>query len=321
MVDAPVLFMFFNRPDTTKKVFEEIRKARPRKLFLASDGPRNDAEKKKVQDLREYILKNINWKCDVKKLFRERNLGCKLAVSQAITWFFRNVESGIILEDDCLPNSSFFTFCEELLKKYKNDERIMMITGTNYFTKVNIPESYLFSRHPNIWGWATWGRAWDKYDIDIKAWDSIKKKKYLDYLLRDKFATKYYEINFDYMRQKFVDTWDYQWVFACLFNNGLCITPKVNLISNIGATGAHASKKTSINFLKTYELPKKLIHPDYVFANRYYDEILYKRRKLYETKLIILNFGKNVLTKLGLFEVSWPLYKKLKNILSSLTSN
>ena len=142
-----VLFLIFNRLDTTKQVFEEIRKAKPPRLYIAADGPREnkEGEKEKVGAVRKYVLENIDWNCEVKTLFRDKNLGCGKAVSQAITWFFENEEMGIILEDDCLPSQSFFWFCEKLLKKYNKEKRIMLITGTSYlFNEIERKEDYFF---------------------------------------------------------------------------------------------------------------------------------------------------------------------------------
>ena len=163
---TPVLFLVFNRPDTTKQVFEAIRQAQPPRLYIASDGHRSDREGEweKVKTVRDYVVNNIDWDCEVKTLFREKNLGCRIAVSTAISWFFENEEQGIILEDDCFPDQSFFPFCEELLWKYQDDKRIMMITGTNSLgTWKSELQSYHFSIYGSIWGWATWKRAWNLY--------------------------------------------------------------------------------------------------------------------------------------------------------------
>src|SRR4030042_6453503 len=150
---TPVLFLIFNRPDTTEKVFDEIRKAKPKKLFVAADGPRQDkqGEKEKVGRARQIVIDGIDWDCEIKTLFRDKNLGCKVAVSSAINWFFENEEMGIILEDDCLPHQSFFRFCGELLEKYKDDERIMVISGENLlFGRKRTNYSYYFSRYYHI---------------------------------------------------------------------------------------------------------------------------------------------------------------------------
>lgn len=254
---TPVLFLFFNRLDTTKKVFAEIRKAKPTKLYIAADGPRKKEEKKKTDAVRKHVLDNIDWKCEVKKFFRKKNLGCKYAVSGAIDWFFKNEEQGIILEDDCLPSQSFFRFCQEMLGKYKDDEKIIQISGTNIEGISNIKESYFFSKISNIWGWATWREAWKNYGVEMKDWPKwrLKSLKFMkDYPIINKIKSlRLYELTY---RGK-IDTWDYQWDFCCRKNKGLSIIPKKNLITNIGTNeGTHhkRSKETKNMMLKNYEL-------------------------------------------------------------------
>ena len=161
-MDTPILFLVFNRPDTTSKVFQRIREIQPLKLFIAADGPRpeKEGEKEKCETVKRSVLENIDWPCEVKTLFRNNNLGCGKAVSNAITWFFQNVEEGIILEDDILPDKSFFNFCKDLLEKYRYDERIKVIGGSNIHKKAGIKDSYYFSSICRIWGWASWRRVW-----------------------------------------------------------------------------------------------------------------------------------------------------------------
>jgi hypothetical protein len=235
VVNVPVLFIIFNRLDTTKQVFEEIRKAKPKKLFIAADGPRNKEAKKKTDLVRKYVLDNIDWDCEYKTLFRENNLGCGRAVSGAIDWFFDNIEMGIILEDDCLPDQSFFKFCEELLKKYKNNKKIMQISGFNPVSKNNYSnKDYFFSYFGSIWGWATWRRAWKKFDFDMKYYN----RKRISYFMKTiGFDNKMIDNKiklFEITKDGLIDTWDYQWVYSVWFNNGLYIVPSKNLIKNVG---------------------------------------------------------------------------------------
>lgn len=176
-LNVPVLLLIFNRPDTTQRVFHEIRGASPLQLFISADGPRENkpGEFEKCQITRD-IVRQVDWDCEVYTNFRDKNLGCKIAVSSAIDWFFENVEEGIILEDDCLPSFSFFRFCEELLEKYRDDERIMQIGGTNLLSEwQRSDDSYYFSKYGAIWGWATWRRAWQYYDVNMKLWPEVKK--------------------------------------------------------------------------------------------------------------------------------------------------
>lgn len=309
---TPVLFLIFNRPDTTRKVFNAIRQAKPKQLFVAADGPRSDkeGELEKCQKARK-IATSVDWDCEVKTLFRDNNLGCKIAVSSAIDWFFENVEEGIILEDDCLPDQSFFQFCEKMLEEYYNDTRVMMVSGTNYFLDMQeISESYFFSKHFTIWGWATWRRAWRFYDININEWGRIKEENQLKYLTNNFFIKKHFERTFDLISNKKIDTWDIQWVFACFFNNSLCITPKCNLVSNIGVEGTHATGKiTDSHFLKSYSIDtQNIIHPKMVFPNRLYDEKLHiLKNKPAVLKALIYN----VLTRMKIYKILRYIYRSI----------
>jgi hypothetical protein len=180
-LNTAVLFLVFNRLDTTKQVFEAIRQAEPPRLYVAADGARanKEGEADKAQAVRDYIMQNIDWEYEVKTLFQEENLGCKYAVSGAIDWFFENEEMGIILEDDCLPSQSFFWYCEELLKKYKDNTRVWHIGGTNTeIISKDILSSFYFSQLNNIWGWATWKSQIESH-IDIQPdWAEVIEVEY-----------------------------------------------------------------------------------------------------------------------------------------------
>lgn len=280
---TPVLFLTFNRLDTVKQVFEEIKKAKPKQLFLASDGPRENKpeEKKIVEEVRKYILDNIDWKCEVKTLFREKNLGCKYAVSGAIDWFFKNVEQGIVLEDDCLPSQSFFRFCQEMLEKYKNQEKIYHINGTNIDIVSNINESYFFSSIPNVWGWATWRRAWNNYDVEIKEWPRYNSYFGVERLGYKGFFTilKSWRL-FHLTYNKKIDTWDYQWDFILKKNKKLCIVPKVNMITNIGlGGGTHTINYGEDKSYKRNNIKFPLKHSDKMINDKgYFDRYVKKYR-------------------------------------------
>ncbi|MEW5803375.1 MAG: glycosyltransferase family 2 protein [bacterium] len=244
---TPVLFLTFNRPETTGKVFEAIRKARPLRLFVAADGPRphRPGEGERCQKTRE-IVTAVDWNCEVRTLFRKENLGCKASVSSAIDWFFEHVKEGIILEDDCWPCQEFFWFCQMLLERYRDDKRVMMISGTNYlFDQVSIDESYFFSKYYAIWGWATWKRSWELYDRKVSHWLTHKRKKSLTWLYPSREIVKFYTGMFDAVYNDKINTWDIQWCYSCIFNNGLAIVPAANLISNIGIEGTHTGRKPS----------------------------------------------------------------------------
>ena len=256
---TPILFLIFNRPDTTKLVLDRIREIKPSYLYIAADGPRIDkeGEVEKCQSVRKLVLEGIDWECEVKINFREQNLGCGKAVSQAITWFFENVEEGIILEDDCLPHISFFSYCENLLSYYRNDRDILMISGNNFLNgKVNIPWDYYFSSFVHIWGWATWRRAWKDYDLKMSNLDTIKLRKQLDSMFGSKSITEKWLSNFLACQNGEIDTWDYQLQYMVWSKNGLSAMPKNNLVSNIGF-GPNATHTTEDS--KFSNLPSKAL--------------------------------------------------------------
>lgn len=289
-LNTPVLFLVFNRLDTTKLVFEAIRKAKPHKLYIAADGPRTDrlGENENVQSVRNYILDSIDWDCDVKTLFRDQNLGCKRAISSAIDWFFSHVQEGIILEDDCVPNRSFFPFCQELLERYREDERIMMISGMNYlFNKIDMEEDYFFSRYYPIWGWATWKRAWSLYDIKMSDWPDYASKNVLSFLYCHAKFARFLKDMFQKAYLNEIDTWDIQWVYTCIVNYGLTISPKYNLVSNIGITGTHVNHATRYNFMPLKDIDvSNITHPHHIMPNTNLDKICFDEITKSESRFI-----------------------------------
>lgn len=277
---TPVLFLIFNRPDTTKRVFEAVRKAKPPKLFVVADGPRPDrpGEWEKCQKVRE-IVTAVDWDCKVKTLFRDTNLGCRFGVSRAIDWFFQRVEEGIILEDDCLPTQSFFRFCQELLERYRYDERVMMISGNNFqFGRQCGSYSYYFTKYTHIWGWASWKRAWKFYDVNMNLWPEIKKKGLLKGLVNNPKEMNYWEQIFDRVHASKIDTWDYQWAFCCWVQNGLSVLPKVNLVSNIGLgiESTHTHKDSPLANMPVLPMEFPLKHPPFLLCDSKADSITFK---------------------------------------------
>ena len=266
--------MVFNRLDTTKQVFEAIRQAKPPRFYIAADGHRPECagEDEKVLEVRNYVLKNIDWDCEVKTLFRNRNLGCGVAVSNAIDWFFEAEETGIIFEDDVLPDPSFFPFCEELLERYRNEPQIMLISG-NYFAgeKYRPVNSYCFSRYPHMWGWATWRRAWLCNDRQMVKWPQLKQTNFLSQLADgDKYFIKSWSKIFDMIYAGRDDIWDYQFTFACWVNHGLSILPSKNLVKNIGfgVDGTHTLDDGNwIAKLPLQLMEFPLIHPIIIARN------------------------------------------------------
>lgn len=285
---SPILFLTFNRLETTKKVFTAIREVKPTKLYFASDGPRKSKtnEFEKVQQVRNFLLTSVNWKCEIKTLFQDENLGCGKAVSSALNWFFENEERGIILEDDCLPSISFFRFCDELLEKYLDDERIMHISGDNFQDGIiRGNASYYFSKISHIWGWATWRRAWKFYDFEMRTLDSFIEKKVGYNIWPGKQILNYWIKQFKKVANNKIDTWDYQWNYCLIVNNGLSILPNVNLVENIGfhPEATHTKERRFIN--KKNEISFPLKHPVFFVPDMKADAYTY--RKYYKPVILI----------------------------------
>ncbi len=286
-LQTPVLFMVFNRPDTTSRVFESIRKAKPTRLYVAADGPRPDraGEEERCAEVRR-IATNVDWNCEVQTLLRDNNLGCRSAVSGGITWFFENEEEGIILEDDCLPDPSFFPFCEELLERYRETPEIMCITGNNFQRYMQgWQHSYYFSIFNHCWGWASWRRAWNLYDKDLEQYEPSKAKTRFQALSTVPGFAEYFISALDRVKEGSLDTWDYSWTWTCWLNGGLTCTPHTNLISNIGfgADATHtlgADEMVADRARGAIEWP--LNHPDRIKANNAFDDFV--SRKIYRIR-------------------------------------
>lgn len=271
---TPILFLIFNRPDQTRRVFAEIKKAKPEKLFIAGDGPRTERPEdvEKCKRARE-IANEVDWPCEIKTLFQEKNLGCKFGATTGITWFFNNVEEGIILEDDCLPDQSFFPFCEQMLEYYRNEEKIAMICGYNIGGVSDIKFSYTFSRYGHLWGWASWRRVWKKYDITMKLWADKKNWKKIKKSMSDRRQWNYRQLlyNETFLGKK--DTWDYQWESFRLLHKELSVIPSKNLIENLGfgADATHTTQITSPLIIPRRTISFPLIHNQYIQPDDSYD--------------------------------------------------
>lgn len=302
--NTAVLFLVFNRPDTTRQVFEAIRQARPPRLYVAADGPRPNrpGEAERCAEVRR-IATNVDWPCEVKTLFRDENLGCKRAVSGGITWFFENEEQGIILEDDCLPHPDFFPFCEELLQRYANDERVWTITGCNFQDGHRRGDaSYYFSKYNHVWGWASWRRAWRHYQGDIPFWPAWRLSKEWTAWMPDKVERRYWDKVFDVVARDGIDTWDYPWTACVWYHRGLTATPNVNLISNIGfgVDGTHAPLEPDRNMNRPTMALGAISHPPQVQrdadADSYVFDVSFGGREMRFPRLIIF-FLRRILKK------------------------
>ncbi len=270
----PVAIIIFNRPETTRKVLEKIAEYKPTKLFVIADGPRDNV----YQDIEKCaaaraIIDQIDWDCELFKNYSDRNLGCGYRPSTGISWVFENVEEAIILEDDCLPDISFFRYCEEMLNVYRNNEKVMLISGIRpHISRKQTKYSYSFSRIPYTWGWATWRRAWKHYDFEIKRWKEISNKSsWLFNVIGDSKLAEVYRTRFDkaYNGECKLDYWDYQWVFTCWLQRGFAVIPNVNLVNNLGIGGmaTHTKDKKYFSTFLSFELEEMLFplkHPDHI---------------------------------------------------------
>jgi hypothetical protein len=281
--------MIFNRPDLTEITFQAIAQARPSKLLIVADGPRPNrpGESEKCAATRK-IIERVNWDCEVLKNFSEVNLGCKKRVSSGITWAFEQVEEAIILEDDCVPDPSFFPFCDELLKKYRDNASVMAISGGSFWGN-NPPtkESYYFNRMPFIWGWASWRRAWKHYDIEMKNWPQFRDSARLEELLPSWAGRLHYRKNLNRTFEGRVDTWDYQWTYSIWNADGICIAPTRNLIQNIGfgPDATHTIHDDPENTPPSQSMPFPLVHPAKVSADPKIDQPWLDRRYAISAKV------------------------------------
>jgi hypothetical protein len=274
MVNTPVLFLIFNRPETTQRVFNEIRRQQPKHLFIAADGPRdNQPNDAALCHQTRAIATNVDWDCEVKTLFRDQNLGCGAAPASAITWFFNQVDEGIILEDDCIPNTSFFTFCETLLEKYRNIPSVMMICGTSYQPQKRDAASYYFSSYPHAWGWATWKRAWANYNFSLSGESEETRAAVVKQSFALQRERQLWVRNFRLIING-LDAWDYQWMYWIWKNKGVCVVPWQNMISNIGF-GSHAThtfdNASSQAAMKQHNI-MQIIHPVHIAINKQADQ-------------------------------------------------
>lgn len=292
-IETPVVLLIFKRPDTTKQVLQAIRQIKPSKLFVVADGPRPHSpnEAKKCQDAR-LIIDQVDWDCEVRTNFSEKNLGSKMRVFTGLNWVFSNVKRAIILEDDCLPNPSFFPFCDELLEYYEDNPQIMAINGQNIqFGRCRSKYSYYFSRYFHSWGWASWRRAWENFDIEMKEWPSFRNNNSLYKIFSSPREIAYWERHFEETYRNKIDSWDYPWLFNLWLKNGLVVTPEVNLISNIGFHPRSASNtaidksKSLYAEMQTQAMEFPIQHPPVIACNQAADQ--FSQLTHYNPKLLM----------------------------------
>lgn len=278
----PILILIFNRPDKTELLIKHLSVVKPQKLYIAADGPRTKAEHKLTEKTRKVIEDHINWDCQIQKLYRSENLGLRIAVSSAIDWFFESEQAGVILEDDCLPDPSFFQFCSELLAKYEDNKRIMHISALNSFPNQSNPNGYYFSIYPKSWGWATWKRAWVKYDDSIEKYQVATKSDKWKQMFQTSLGMTFWKLIIEKMsfkNSKMRSTsWAYFWTLSIRYHDGLCINPYVNTIKNIGFDLDATNTSESGNFsdymrnmpVESIQFP--LIHPTNFQSNKEDDD-------------------------------------------------
>lgn len=269
---TPVLLIIFNRFDTTFQVLDSLRAARVPRLYIYSDGPRADkpGEADLLMQVQQQVLNAVDWECSVTTFFQKENIGPRIALGNAISTFFEHEEEGIILEHDCVPNASFYTFCESLLEHYRDDERIMHISGDNFqFGRWRGEGSYYFSRITHIWGFATWRRAWKHYDVTMKGYPEFLRQQQLEKMFPHTRERRLWKDILDRIYSGDLQSWDYQWTFAVWQANGLAVLPNVNLVANVGFD-ASALNTTNPNHrlarMQTGALGA-LVHPKIVEPN------------------------------------------------------
>lgn len=304
-IDAPVLLIFFNRENEVMQVINAIKKCTPPKLYLASDGGRTPEEHEKVIRLRQKVRESIDWECHLECLFSDHNLGCQWGPVTAIDWVFGKEDKCIILEDDCVPEVTFFAYCDQLLKRYAKNESVWMISGENYLKDTSMFGSadYTFSLRTDTWGWATWRRAWKKCDFNLRLWPVYKKEEVLSHTyymqVYDELEDMTAQLENIY-RKRDRSIWDYQWRFHMLIYNGLCVIPRRNQIKNIGygKYATHTKVQKKIRDVSTQNLRFPLRHPSCVVANIDFDKAY--GNLLFRDKLRAQLEKKNIVTAAGM---------------------
>lgn len=312
---VPILILAFNRIDEISVLIEKLKKIKPRKIYFSQDGPRSYIKNDfiKCKKVKTFVLENINWQCEIKTNFNDTNLGCRKAVSSAINWFFQSEEMGIILEDDCIPSNSFFLFCEKMLIKFKKNENIYTISGSNFQQGKSIGDGdYYFSKYAHCWGWATWRRAWTCYDDSMSFWKDLKNNNIWHDIHSSIFEKKYWIKIFEKVKDKKIDSWAYVLLASIWNKRGMNIIPNKNLVLNIGfnenATTTVSSSKIDTDNIIFDEFSEKIKDPtffdvdieadNFVFHNHfngkynfwpwrlfYYLKILYNNPKTFWLKL------------------------------------
>ncbi len=298
-MNTPILLLVFNRPDFVEKLIKRISIVQPKKLYIAFDGPRNEIDQQKINEI-TILFQNIQWESDLKFLYRETNLKTYKAIPSAINWFFSNEEEGIILEDDCLPDASFFSYCEILLEKYRNDDNILSISGNNLENKSYGDGSYFLCKIPHIWGWATWKKSWEKFDINMKMYPQFKSSNKIKECINTVPSQKRFTRLFDLAYKDKNNIWDFKWTFAHFYFENYSIIPNKNLVTNIGFDLRATNLLSEDNFLSNLPLEEitNIKHPENLKSYYEYDIFL-------ETTIFKPHDLRSILIKLLLYLKKW----------------
>ncbi len=282
-LNTPVLLFVYKRINNLEGICRLLKKIKVQSIYIVADGPKDSREKDVVANVRLELEKYIDWKCELHKNYADTNLGLKERFRTGIDWVFEHTDKAIFIEDDCVPDPSFFTFCDQLLEKYKDNERIVSIAGNNFQSaNTRIKESYYYSRYPHVWGWATWKRVWDQYDSGISDWPKRRDSGWLKTVYPDQFfIRKFWTYIYDRLYAGQINTWDYQLTYLSQKLGGYNIIPRVNLVSNIGygEDATNLKKKNLTIGVPTLPVPFPLVHPKVLeynhVADRYIEELVY----------------------------------------------
>ena len=293
MLDVAIAFVVFNRPESTRLSFERIRAARPSKLFLISDAPRTDCEgEATLVEQSRHIAEQVDWPCEVRKIYSDENLGCGRRISSGITAAFGEVERLIILEDDCVADPTFFGFCDQLLDHYRDDQRIMAVSGNNFQQGIRRTDaSYYFSKYPHCWGWATWRRAWQHFQLDMPLWPQFRDAGHLASICSSQIEIDYWIKMFNRAYNKEVNSWAFPWTLSCWMQHGLAVIPEVNLVKNIGfgVRATHTRNDDDVGAQVPTQSLNTMVHPDlvvrHVEADAFTDDQVFSRHSR-ENRLI-----------------------------------
>jgi len=270
VTNVPVALFIYNRPEAVRASIAALRAAAPRKVFIIADGPRPDSADRERSEAARAAAESIDWSCDVMKIFAAENLGCSRRIATGITTVLEQTEAAILLEDDCLAHPTFFPFAGELLERYSADDRVSGISGDNFhFGRTFGPDSYLFSRFPHCWGWATWARAWRGYDRDMTGWDEFRSSGWLEREFGESGA-RYWRRAFDATLRGEIDSWAYRWTYACWKSDGVTVVPRVNLVSNtgFGPSASHTRRRSPLERVPAKPIEFPLRHPPRVERNQ-----------------------------------------------------